>query len=71
MRADVSDEQQVAEMVRKSVDAFGSVDIAINNAHMTNPKTLQIFLLENGRNENGLLAWVKEGRESLDEVKGS
>lgn len=32
IRADVADEAQVAEMVRQAVDAFGSVDIAINNA---------------------------------------
>ena len=32
IRADVADEAQVAEMVRQTVDAFGSVDIAINNA---------------------------------------
>lgn len=32
IRADVADEEQVAKMVHQTVDAFGSVDIAINNA---------------------------------------
>lgn len=32
IRADVADEAQVADMVHQTIDAFGSVDIAINNA---------------------------------------
>jgi glucose 1-dehydrogenase len=37
VRADVSDEQQVKEMVAKTVDAFGSLDVLINNAGIQKP----------------------------------
>ncbi|MGA9024878.1 MAG: SDR family oxidoreductase [Steroidobacteraceae bacterium] len=32
IRADVSDESQVQDMFRKTIEAFGSVDIVVNNA---------------------------------------
>jgi 3-oxoacyl-[acyl-carrier protein] reductase len=32
VRADVTDEEQVAEMVRAGVDAFGGIDVLVNNA---------------------------------------
>jgi len=40
VQADVADEQQVKEMVKATVDTFGSVDILVNNAGITRDNLL-------------------------------
>src|SRR5262249_58133317 len=37
VQADVSDEQQVKQMVAKTVEAFGRLDVLINNAGIQKP----------------------------------
>jgi glucose 1-dehydrogenase len=37
VQADVSDEQQVAQMVAKTIEAFGRLDVLINNAGIQKP----------------------------------
>jgi 3-oxoacyl-[acyl-carrier protein] reductase len=40
VQADVADEQQVKEMVKATIDTFGSVDILVNNAGITRDNLL-------------------------------
>jgi acetoacetyl-CoA reductase len=40
-RADVTDYDQVGDMVRQTIDAFGQIDILVNNAGITRDKTLK------------------------------
>jgi NAD(P)-dependent dehydrogenase (short-subunit alcohol dehydrogenase family) len=37
VKADVSDEAQVATLVQRAIDAFGRIDVLVNNAAMTAP----------------------------------
>jgi acetoacetyl-CoA reductase len=41
IRADVTDYEQVGEMVRQTIEAFGRIDILVNNAGITRDKTLK------------------------------
>ena len=41
VKADVTDYEQVREMVRQTIDIFGQVDILVNNAGITRDKTLR------------------------------
>jgi len=41
VQADVSDEEQVKELIQKTVQQFGKVDILVNNAGVCNPSPLE------------------------------
>ncbi len=41
IQADVTDFDQVAQLVRKTIEAFGQIDILVNNAGITRDKTLK------------------------------
>jgi acetoacetyl-CoA reductase len=41
VKADVTDYEQVEEMVRQTIETFGQVDILVNNAGITRDKTLK------------------------------
>ncbi|HZU70413.1 MAG TPA: 3-oxoacyl-[acyl-carrier-protein] reductase [Ktedonobacteraceae bacterium] len=41
IRADVTDYDQVGEMVRQTIETFGQIDILVNNAGITRDKTLK------------------------------
>ncbi len=41
IQADVTDYEQVAEMVKRTVQTFGQIDILVNNAGITRDKTLK------------------------------
>ena len=41
IQADVTDFDQVTQMVRKTIEAFGQIDILVNNAGITRDKTLK------------------------------
>lgn len=43
VQADVRDEEQVRNLVRRAIDAFGGLDIALNNAGVTIEKPLHEF----------------------------
>lgn len=49
VRADVSDEQQVTDLFRRTMDAFGAVDILINNAGMQQDAPLEEMSLSQWR----------------------
>ena len=62
---DVSDEDQVATAVRRTVETFGSLDLAYNNAGIQSPvtdaadETAEIFDQVNGVNLRGVWASMK------------
>jgi len=41
IRADVTDYDQVGDMIRQTIEAFGQIDILVNNAGITRDKTLK------------------------------
>ena len=41
VQADVTDYDQVTEMVKRTIDTFGKIDILVNNAGITRDKTLK------------------------------
>jgi acetoacetyl-CoA reductase len=41
IRADVTDYEEVGEMIRQTVETFGQIDILVNNAGITRDKTLK------------------------------
>ncbi|MDQ6662403.1 MAG: 3-oxoacyl-[acyl-carrier-protein] reductase [Chloroflexota bacterium] len=41
VKADVTDYDQVTEMIKKTIDTFGQIDILVNNAGITRDKTLK------------------------------
>src|SRR5437763_12571448 len=41
IRADITDYDQVTEMIRQTIDTFGQIDILVNNAGITRDKTLK------------------------------
>jgi acetoacetyl-CoA reductase len=41
IQADVTDYEQVGEMIRQTIEAFGQIDILVNNAGITRDKTLK------------------------------
>jgi len=41
IRADVTDYDQVGDMIRQTMEAFGQIDILVNNAGITRDKTLK------------------------------
>ena len=41
VRADVTDYEQVREMIRQTLETFGQIDILVNNAGITRDKTLK------------------------------
>lgn len=41
IQADVTDYEQVGEMIRQTINAFGQIDILVNNAGITRDKTLK------------------------------
>ena len=47
IQADVTDYQQVGEMIRQTIEAFGQIDILVNNAGITRDKTLKNMSREN------------------------
>jgi NAD(P)-dependent dehydrogenase (short-subunit alcohol dehydrogenase family) len=53
IRADVSDSEQVANLIRESVRTFGKLDIVVNNAGL---KQATIFLISR---------WMKSTRSSM------
>lgn len=60
VRCDVSDEDQVAHAVTTTVDTFGSLDLAYNNAGIQSPmtdaadETAELFDRVNGINLRGI-----------------
>lgn len=64
-RCDVADETQVAAAVRATVEAFGSLDLAYNNAGIQSPmtdaaeETAEVFDRVNGINLRGIWASMK------------
>jgi NAD(P)-dependent dehydrogenase (short-subunit alcohol dehydrogenase family) len=65
VRCDVSDEQQVAAAVARTVETFGSLDLAYNNAGIQSPmtdaadETAETFDRVNGINLRGIWASMK------------
>jgi NAD(P)-dependent dehydrogenase (short-subunit alcohol dehydrogenase family) len=65
VQCDVSDEDQVARAVTSTVDAFGSLDLAYNNAGIQSPmtdaadETAELFDRVNGINLRGIWASMK------------
>lgn len=65
IKCDVSDDKQVKEMVEKTVDAFGRLDYAYNNAGVQNElaeaadQTLEDFERVNGINYRGIWSSMK------------
>ncbi len=47
IQADVTDYDQVGEMIRQTIEAFGQIDILVNNAGITRDKTLKNMSREN------------------------
>ncbi len=41
VKADISDEQSVADMISRTLEAFGSIDILVNNAATNQPASFQ------------------------------
>ncbi|RKT56035.1 3-oxoacyl-ACP reductase [Saccharothrix australiensis] len=58
---DVTDEEQVVELYRTTVDAFGSVDVAFNNAGISPPEDDSILT-------TGIEAWERVQRVNLTSV---
>jgi NAD(P)-dependent dehydrogenase (short-subunit alcohol dehydrogenase family) len=61
VRTDVSDEEQVKALFRTAVDAFGSVDIAFNNAGISPPEDDSILT-------TGMAAWDRVQQINLTSV---
>ena len=65
VRCDVADEDQVAAAVTTTVDTFGSLDLAYNNAGIQSPmtdaadETAEVFDRVNGVNLRGIWACMK------------
>jgi NAD(P)-dependent dehydrogenase (short-subunit alcohol dehydrogenase family) len=65
VRCDVADEDQVAAAVANTVDTFGSLDLAYNNAGIQSPmtdaadETAEVFDRVNGVNLRGIWASMK------------
>lgn len=66
VRCDVADEDQVAAAVATTVDTFGSLDLAYNNAGIQSPmtdaadETAEVFDRVNGVNLRGIWASMKQ-----------
>src|SRR5437762_8231505 len=41
VQANITDYDQVTEMIRQTIDTFGQIDILVNNAGITRDKTLK------------------------------
>lgn len=70
---DVSDEEQVAALINKTVDTFGGLDVAFNNAGIQVPacdaadETLDNFEKVNGVNLRGVWACMKHELQYMRE----
>lgn len=49
MKTDVSDEESVKNMVKKTVELYGGIDVLVNNAAITSVKAYSKDLSKSGK----------------------
>jgi 3-oxoacyl-[acyl-carrier protein] reductase len=74
IKADIRDEKQVEQMVRKTIEAFGKVDILINNAGVVKDRSIRNMTLDDwnlviGINLTGAFLCTREVVKYMIEAK--